>query len=55
MPLPGVLVLLAVVALIIVWALLTYRDQPTRRRSSADYRHQHTENPDYMPGSGGRT
>lgn len=55
MSLAAMLVILAVVALVVGWAVLTYRDKPTRHRNSADYRHQHTENPDYLPGSGGRT
>ncbi len=49
-----VLILVAVAALIVGWLVLAYHEPPLRRRNSSDYRHQHTENPDYVPPIGGR-
>lgn len=49
----SVLILLAVAALVVVWLVLAFREPPPRRRNSSEYRHQHTENPDYMPGNVG--
>jgi len=49
-----VLVILAFGALPTVWLLLAYHQPPMKRRVSSDYRHQHTENPEYIPPIGGR-
>lgn len=37
-------------ALVAVWGMSTYRQPQIARRNAAGYRHQHTQNPDYLPG-----
>ncbi|MGI8625187.1 MAG: LapA family protein [Geodermatophilaceae bacterium] len=50
----GLALLIAVViALVVGWLVMAYREPPSKRRISADYRHQQTENPDYFPGHAG--
>lgn len=49
MPLGLVLLLAGVTVLVVVWLVMAYRAPAPKRRISADYRHQQTENPDYMP------
>lgn len=48
------MLIVAVVALVVGWLVLTHKDSPSKRREHADYRQQHTENPDYFPGHGGQ-
>lgn len=50
----AVLLLIAVAVLVVGWLVLAYREPPMKQRNSSQYRHQHTENPDYVPGIGGR-
>jgi len=53
MSLGFVLLLAVLTVVVVVWLVMAYREPPLKRRVSADYRHQHTENPDYFPGHGG--
>lgn len=49
MSLEAVLVIAFLVALVVGWLVVAYKEPPIKPRNTADYRHQHTENPDYMP------
>lgn len=49
-----VLIMLAVVVLVVGWLVLVHRESPKRPRDSSEYRHQHTENPEYLPGHAGQ-
>ncbi len=53
MPLGAVLLIAFVVVLVVVWLLVASKEQPIKRRNTADYQHQHTGNPDYFPGQAG--
>ncbi len=53
MPIGLVLLLGFIAVLVIGWLVMAYKSPPLMRRNSADYRYQHTENPDYFPGHGG--
>lgn len=49
----SLLVITFLVALVVGWLLLAYKEPPIKGRDTADYRHQQTENPDYSTPSGG--
>jgi len=53
MPIGLVLLLAFIAVLVIGWLVMAYNSQPLKRRNSADYRHQQSENPDYSTPSGG--
>lgn len=44
----GILVIAFLVALVVGWLFMAYIEPPPKRRNSSDYRHQQTENPDYL-------
>jgi len=50
----GLIVLMTLLTtLLIGWLMMAFREPPLTRRVSADYRRQHTENPDWLPGHAG--
>ncbi len=49
-----VLFLVALGVLVVGWLALGVRQPLVARRRSQEYQHQHTENPDYLPGHAGQ-
>lgn len=49
-----VLFIVGLAVLIITWLALGVRQPLVARRRSQEYQHQHTENPDYLPGHAGQ-
>lgn len=50
----AILLGLGVVALVLLWLVLAHKESPRKRDSARHDRHQHQENPEYMPGHGGQ-
>ncbi|MDQ3477019.1 MAG: LapA family protein [Actinomycetota bacterium] len=53
MPIGLVLLLAFIGWLVIGWLVMAYKAPPLKRRDNTGYAHQHTENPDWLPPSGG--
>ena len=49
MPIGLMLLLGFITVLLIAWLVVASKEPPIKRRNAAGYRHQQSENPDYMP------